>query len=128
MHTIGAMPPRRETAIAHSVQYSLTHNDRKPTLLGSVPGYFHVYWLTFECVREDLFKALRGTWQMEQNEYLKSFTGKKALVPMVHHSIHFSTCGDADKTAGRHGLLRLYLLHEFGQPLPRQVCPAQLRA
>jgi hypothetical protein len=64
---------RRQGIIASSIQYSVTHSDKKPTFFGRIPGYFYVHWLTFECIREDLFEALRGTWEIKDEDYLASF-------------------------------------------------------
>jgi hypothetical protein len=62
------MAPRRQVAIAQSIQHSLLHSEQKRGWFGSVPAYFYAYYLTFECVRVDLFKALRGTWGIQQGQ------------------------------------------------------------
>lgn len=65
---------RRQNVIAHSVTYSILHSDQKrKSLIARIPSFFWIYWLNFDCVREDLFKALRATWQIEEDEYRKSF-------------------------------------------------------
>lgn len=65
---------RRQHTIAHSVTYSILHSDRKrKSLITRLPSYFWLYWLNFECLREDLFKALRDTWQLDEDAYRKSF-------------------------------------------------------
>ncbi|CAK3894058.1 SAICAR synthase [Lecanosticta acicola] len=65
---------RRQNVIATSITHSIRHSDekRKP-VTARIPAFFYVYWLTFECVREDLFKALRAAWQISEDEYRKSF-------------------------------------------------------
>ncbi|KAH9845781.1 putative phosphatidylinositol phosphate kinase [Teratosphaeria destructans] len=74
--------PRRQVVIAQSIQYSITNREKKPPLVHKLPAYFYTYWLTFECVRADLFKALRGTWEVNEDAYLSSFQGRDALEPM----------------------------------------------
>jgi hypothetical protein len=65
--------PSRQDVIAQSVTYSILHSDDKPgSIVETVPAFFHAYWLTFTCVQRELFKALRGLWQIDQDEYRTS--------------------------------------------------------
>lgn len=65
---------RRQDVIARSVAYSIIHGeDKRRGVLARIPAYFYLYWLTFQCVREDLFNSLRGIWQIEDEDYRKSF-------------------------------------------------------
>ncbi|KAI1807510.1 SAICAR synthase-like protein [Daldinia bambusicola] len=87
---------RRETLIARSIVYTiLTAREdgrpaRKPSLLKRAFRLFYVYWLTFRLVREDLFRALRGVWMVDEDDYKTSFDPRKqsdakkkgALIPM----------------------------------------------
>ncbi|KAI1103691.1 SAICAR synthase-like protein [Jackrogersella minutella] len=88
----------RETLIARSIVYAiLTSKEngdpaRKPSLVARFLRLFYIYWLSFRLVREDLFKTLRGVWQIKEDDYRDSFVFKKqklkkekdrrALVPM----------------------------------------------
>lgn len=78
--------PQRQQIIARSVTYSVLHSDRPPSFLAKLPAFFYLYWLTFECLREDLFTALRGVWEIDLKDYRKSFGAedrkKDALQPM----------------------------------------------
>ena len=67
----------RKDAIAHSIQYSITHSDRKSTFSSDISGFFYVHWLTFQRVRVDLFRALRETWEVRDEDYIASFGGKE---------------------------------------------------
>lgn len=78
---------RRLNVIARSVTHFIIHSDAKqPNVLARIPNFFWVYWLTFQCVREDLFTALRGIWQIKDDEYKASFgkddRKKRDLKPM----------------------------------------------
>lgn len=66
--------PRRQDVIAHSVTYSILHSDlKRKCLVTRLPTFFYIYWLELQCVNEDLFKSLRGIWQIQEDEYRKSF-------------------------------------------------------
>ena len=69
--------PSRQDVIAHSIQYSITHSDRKSTFSSDISGFFYVHWLTFQRVRVDLFRALRDTWEIKDEDYIASFGGKE---------------------------------------------------
>ncbi|OTA53876.1 SAICAR synthase-like protein [Hypoxylon sp. EC38] len=74
---------RRETLIARSIVYAiLTNRDdgkpaRTPSLLERFLRLFYIYWLSFRLIRQDLFKALRGVWQIKEDDYRASFDIKK---------------------------------------------------
>ncbi|OTB10906.1 hypothetical protein K445DRAFT_322548 [Daldinia sp. EC12] len=74
---------RRETLIARSIVYAiLTSREdgrpaRKPSLLKRALRLFYTYWLVFRLVREDLFRALRGVWMIDEDGYKASFNPKK---------------------------------------------------
>lgn len=71
----------REKNIARSISYTITNSneDGKPIrrrgFLRYIFGVFNLYWLSFRLVREDLFRALRGFWQIPEAEYRASFGG-----------------------------------------------------
>ncbi|KAI0398017.1 SAICAR synthase-like protein [Xylariaceae sp. FL0594] len=71
--------PRREVLIARSVVYSLLtalptgEPAHKPSLISRALRLFRLFWLTFRLVRPDLFRALRGIWQIEEEDYRRSF-------------------------------------------------------
>ncbi|OTB00343.1 hypothetical protein M426DRAFT_324388 [Hypoxylon sp. CI-4A] len=73
---------RRETLIARSIIYAIltTREDgrsvRRPSILGRLRRLFYVYWLTFRLVRPGLFKALRGVWEIKEDDYKASFDVK----------------------------------------------------
>ncbi|KAK4508715.1 hypothetical protein PRZ48_002454 [Zasmidium cellare] len=85
---------RRQKIIAHSVTYSILRSDQKrKSLLARIPSFFWIYWLNFDCVREDLFKALRETWQIDEEEYRKAFgadskdaAGLKPIGTLQYHT------------------------------------------
>ncbi|GAW13480.1 hypothetical protein ANO14919_028660 [Xylariales sp. No.14919] len=70
---------RREVLIARSIVYailtSLPNGDpaRKPSLLSKAFRLFRLFWLTFRLLRPDLFRALRGVWEIREDEYRASF-------------------------------------------------------
>ncbi|KAI0849430.1 SAICAR synthase-like protein [Daldinia vernicosa] len=76
---------RRETLIARSIVYAiLTAKDdgrpaRKPSLLRRALRLFHIYWLSFRLVREDLFSLLRGVWMINEDSYKASFNVRKQM-------------------------------------------------
>jgi hypothetical protein len=67
----------RHEVIADSIQHAITHSDKRPGFFNCVPGFFYIHWLTFECVRVDLFKGLRDLWEIKDEDYLASFGGKE---------------------------------------------------
>ncbi|KAI0018201.1 SAICAR synthase-like protein [Xylariomycetidae sp. FL0641] len=88
---------RREILIARSVVYAIltTRDDGKPaksaSFLEKAKSFFRLYWLTFHLVRPDLFKSLRGMWEIQEDDYRTSFgasprsnkyTGQDALESM----------------------------------------------
>ncbi|KXT03620.1 hypothetical protein AC578_9993 [Pseudocercospora eumusae] len=78
---------RRQNVIARSVTHSILHSDaRRPSVFARIPNFFWLYWLAFQCVREDLFKHLRGIWHIEEDDYKSSFgkddNKKRDLKPM----------------------------------------------
>lgn len=76
------MAPRRQKVIARSITHSILNSDRKPSFLSRLPAYFYIYWLTYECVEESLFKSLRAAWEIDEGKYRESFEGKQALSAM----------------------------------------------
>ncbi|KAI5369804.1 Putative phosphatidylinositol-4-phosphate 5-kinase, core [Septoria linicola] len=65
---------RREKTIARSITHSILHSsEKRPNVFARLPNYFWLYYLKFECVREELFKVLRETWQINEHEYRASF-------------------------------------------------------
>ncbi|KAI0886871.1 SAICAR synthase-like protein [Annulohypoxylon maeteangense] len=89
---------RRDILIARSIVFAiLTSKDdvkptRNPSCLKRFLRFFYIYWLTFRPVQPDLFKALRGVWQIKEEDYRDSFDirkqklrdrkEKRALIPM----------------------------------------------
>ncbi|KAI0895306.1 SAICAR synthase-like protein [Annulohypoxylon nitens] len=89
---------RRDILVARSIVYAILTNQedgkpfRKVSCLKRILRFFYLYWLTFRPVQPDLFKALRGVWQINEDDYKNSFDIKKqklknnktkrALVPM----------------------------------------------
>jgi hypothetical protein len=48
----------------------------KSSAFDRFPAFFCLYWLQFECVQSEVFKALRkGVWQLKDEEYTGSFGG-----------------------------------------------------
>ncbi|KAI0838418.1 SAICAR synthase-like protein [Hypoxylon sp. FL0890] len=74
---------RRETLIARSIVYAILtcrEDGRpawRPSLLERVLRLFYIYWLSFRLIRQDLFKALRGVWQIKEDDYRASFDIKQ---------------------------------------------------
>ncbi|KAI1086507.1 SAICAR synthase-like protein [Rostrohypoxylon terebratum] len=74
---------RRDILVARSIVYAILTNQedgkpaRKASCLKRVVRFFYLYWLTFRPVRPDLFKALRGVWQIDEDDYKDSFDIKK---------------------------------------------------
>ncbi|RYP10017.1 hypothetical protein DL764_000946 [Monosporascus ibericus] len=79
--------PRRETIIARSIVYAIlrANEDGRTygtlSLLKRVLRLFSIYWLTFRIVRNDLFKSLRGLWEIKEEDYKSTFRSGP-LVPM----------------------------------------------
>lgn len=73
---------RRETLVARSIVFAiLNHKDdgkppKKPTLLGRALRLFNLYWLTFELLRNDLFRDLRTSWGIPEGDYKASFLAR----------------------------------------------------
>lgn len=73
---------RRGTLVARSIVFAiLNHKDdgkppKKPTLLGRALRLFYLYWLTFELLRNDLFRGLRATWAILEGDYKASFLAR----------------------------------------------------
>ncbi|KAK6216105.1 hypothetical protein LQW54_003881 [Pestalotiopsis sp. IQ-011] len=69
----------RQLVIARSIIYAILGTDEngkpttKSTIFGRFLGRFWVYWLTFQLVRADLFRALRGFWAIQDKDYKASF-------------------------------------------------------
>jgi hypothetical protein len=69
----------RQLIIARSIIYAILGTDEngkptnKSTVFGRFLGRFWVYWLTFQLVRADLFRALRGFWAIKDKDYKASF-------------------------------------------------------
>lgn len=69
--------PKRQEVIANSIEWSIVHSDEKKRIfIHDIPNYFYIHWLTFQCVREDLFQDLRKAWQIKMEDYYASFGGK----------------------------------------------------
>ncbi|KAI8944027.1 SAICAR synthase-like protein [Xylaria longipes] len=70
---------RREVLIARSVAYAILTSlpngkpARKPSLLSRAFRIFRLFWLTFRLLRPDLFRALRGVWEIKEEDYRASF-------------------------------------------------------
>lgn len=70
---------RREVLIARSVVYAILTSlpngkpARKPSLLTKAFRIFRLFWLTFRLLRPDLFRALRGVWEINEGDYRASF-------------------------------------------------------
>ncbi|KAK8125955.1 uncharacterized protein PG998_001714 [Apiospora kogelbergensis] len=79
---------QREEQIAKSIIYVIINTDENghplqhQTILGRIFSIFNLYWLTFQLVREDLFRNLREFWAIKPSAYKDSFTPatKKALL------------------------------------------------
>jgi len=71
--------PRREILIARSVVYAILTSlptgepAHKPSLISRALRLLRLFWLTFRLVRPDLFRALRGIWQIKEADYRASF-------------------------------------------------------
>ncbi|KAL7619472.1 hypothetical protein AAE478_010011 [Parahypoxylon ruwenzoriense] len=91
------MTSRREITIGRSIVYAILNARedgtpaRRPSLLARALRLFYIYWLTFRLVRRDLFKSLRGIWQIKEDDYRASFDarklsrsekGRRALLPL----------------------------------------------
>lgn len=65
---------RRQNIIARSVTHSIQHSDEKrKSIIKRLQAVFYLYWLNFDCVRQDLFKELRVSWEISDDDYRKSF-------------------------------------------------------
>ncbi|KAI0183050.1 hypothetical protein EV127DRAFT_448189 [Xylaria flabelliformis] len=70
---------RREVLIARSVAYAILTSlpngqpARKPSFISRAFRIFHLFWLTFRLLRPDLFRALRGVWEIKEQDYRASF-------------------------------------------------------
>ncbi|KAI1308582.1 SAICAR synthase-like protein [Xylaria venustula] len=70
---------RRQTLIARSIVHCILTTTpigepaHHPSFLSRVLRLFRLYWLTFALVQPDLFKALRGVWQIKEEDYKASF-------------------------------------------------------
>lgn len=63
--------------IAQSITDSILHHDEKwKSFLVRIPRYFRIYRLDFDCINDGLFRALRGLWQLEEDDYQHSFGNK----------------------------------------------------
>ncbi|KAK8050127.1 hypothetical protein PG994_011857 [Apiospora phragmitis] len=75
---------KRENQIAKSIIYVIINNDedghpiQRQTVLGRIWSIFNLYWLTFQLVREDLFRDLREFWAIKSSDYKDSFTPASA--------------------------------------------------
>ncbi|KAI1456070.1 SAICAR synthase-like protein [Annulohypoxylon moriforme] len=89
---------RRDILIARSIVYAILtskedgKSSHKLSCFKRFLRLFYIYWLTFRPVQPDLFKALRGVWQIKEDDYRDSFDikkqklknqkAKRALIPM----------------------------------------------
>ncbi|GAP85123.1 putative phosphatidylinositol-4-phosphate 5-kinase core protein [Rosellinia necatrix] len=70
---------RREVLIARSVVYAILTTlpngqpARQPSLLARALRIFRLFSLTFRLLRPDLFRALRGVWEIPEGDYRASF-------------------------------------------------------
>ncbi|KAI3325656.1 SAICAR synthase-like protein [Xylariaceae sp. AK1471] len=70
---------RREVLIARSVVYAILTSlpdgnpASKPSLLSRALRLLRLFWLTFRMVRPELFRALRGVWEIKEADYRASF-------------------------------------------------------
>ncbi|KAI1817676.1 SAICAR synthase-like protein [Poronia punctata] len=70
---------RREVLIARSVVYAILTTlptgepAHKPSFISRALRIFRLFWLTFRLVQPDLFRALRGVWQIQEKDYRASF-------------------------------------------------------
>ncbi|KAK8113794.1 hypothetical protein PG999_005863 [Apiospora kogelbergensis] len=75
---------QREEQIAKSIIYVIINTDENghplqhQTILGRIFSIFNLYWLTFQLVREDLFRNLREFWAIKPSAYKDSFTPASA--------------------------------------------------
>ncbi|KAJ1325870.1 Phosphatidylinositol-4-phosphate 5-Kinase [Microdochium nivale] len=73
---------RRETLVARSIVFAILNNKddgkppKKPSLLRRALRLLHLYWLTFELLRNDLFIALRKSWGVPEDAYKASFVAR----------------------------------------------------
>lgn len=65
----------RQDQIARSIQYAVVHRDESDAAISDrFAGYFYTHWLRLHCTRVDLFKHLRMDWNINEDEYLASFS------------------------------------------------------
>ncbi|KAI1184398.1 SAICAR synthase-like protein [Nemania serpens] len=70
---------RRKVLIARSIVYAILTSlpdgspASKPSILSRTCRLFRLFWLTFRLLRPDLFRALRGAWQIKEEDYKASF-------------------------------------------------------
>ncbi|KAK6842938.1 SAICAR synthase-like protein [Apiospora arundinis] len=75
---------KREEQIAKSIIYVIINTDengkpiQRQTVLSRILSIFNLYWLTFQLVREDLFRGLREFWAIKSSDYKDSFTPASA--------------------------------------------------
>ncbi|KAI1339840.1 SAICAR synthase-like protein [Xylariaceae sp. FL0016] len=71
---------RRDTLIGRSIVYAILtvryegRSAKRPSIVARALRLFRIYWLTFRLVRPDLFRALRGVWAIEDEDYKASFS------------------------------------------------------
>ncbi|KAI0196994.1 SAICAR synthase-like protein [Astrocystis sublimbata] len=70
---------RRAVLIARSVIYAILTSlpngkpARRPSSISRALRFFRLFWLTFRLLRPDLFRALRGIWEIKEENYRASF-------------------------------------------------------
>ncbi|KAI1744890.1 SAICAR synthase-like protein [Xylaria scruposa] len=74
---------RREVLVARSVAYAILTSlpngqpARKPSFISRAFRIFRLFWLTFLLLRPDLFRALRGVWEIKEQDYRASFGAER---------------------------------------------------
>ncbi|KAI0475577.1 SAICAR synthase-like protein [Xylariaceae sp. FL0804] len=77
---------RRQKLIARSIVHAILtvrydgRSAHRPSILARALRLFRLYWLTFRLVQPDLFRALRGVWEVEDEDYKASFGGGRAAL------------------------------------------------
>ena len=72
---------RRETIIASSVACTLLREqewNKQPSIWEKISAFFNIYWLTFDCIRGDLFTDLRTAWEINNDDYRANFNPNDA--------------------------------------------------
>ena len=117
-----------QDVIATAIHCSIVHYDKQRASFSSrTSGYFYVHWLTFKCIRTDLFRELRDNWRITDEDYRNNFgglDGRAALQSVCDMGMQTQTFHENEE-AGRADsrLFWLDILRHVRFSIPGQICP-----